>query len=251
MPARRTDHAAHLLPAGSARAVYRPVAGLSMDWQAARVSLVLALCTAALLLPFGLWLARWLATTAWRGRPAVEALLMLPLLLPPTVVGFYLLTTLGQGSPVGAWLARSFNLRLVFSFEGLLLASLLVNLPFMVQPLQRAFAAIPVSLREAAWVCGLSPWRAFWKIELPLVWPGLLAGVALTVAHTLGEFGVVLMVGGSIAGETRTLSIAIYDRVQAFDLAGAHVMALVLVLCSLAALALVFAAGKARPLQDR
>ena len=121
----------------------------------------------------------------------------------------------------------------------------------MVQPLQRAFAAIPVSLREAAWVCGLSPWRAFWKIELPLVWPGLLAGVALTMAHTLGEFGVVLMVGGSIAGETRTLSIAIYDRVQAFDLAAAHVMALVLVLCSLAALGLVFAAGRARPLQDR
>ena len=176
---------------------------------------------------------------------------MLPLLLPPTVIGFYLLSTLGQGSPVGGWLARSFNLRLVFRFEGLLLASLLVNLPFMVQPLQRAFAAIPVSLREAAWVCGLSPWRAFWKIELPLVWPGLLAGVALTMAHTLGEFGVVLMVGGSIAGETRTLSIAIYDRVQAFDLAGAHVMALVLVLCSLAALGLVFAAGRARPLQER
>jgi molybdate transport system permease protein len=222
-----------------------------MDWQAARVSFSLALFTAALLLPLGVWLARWLATTAWRGRPAAEALLMLPLLLPPTVIGFYLLSTLGQGAPVGAWLARSLGLRLVFSFEGLLLASLLVNLPFMVQPLQRAFAAIPGSLREAAWVCGLSPWRAFWKIELPLVWPGLLAGVALTMAHTLGEFGVVLMVGGSIAGETRTLSIAIYDRVQAFDLAGAHVMALALVLCSLVALALVFAAGKARPLQER
>ncbi|MFZ2294040.1 MAG: ABC transporter permease subunit, partial [Polaromonas sp.] len=151
-----------------------------MDWQAARVSLTLAVCTAALLLPPGVWLARWLATTAWRGRPLAEALLMLPLLLPPTVIGFYLLITLGQGSALGGWLAVSLNLRLVFSFEGLLLASILVNLPFMVQPLQRAFAAIPVSLREAAWVCGLSPWRAFWKIELPLVWPGLLAGVALT-----------------------------------------------------------------------
>ena len=222
-----------------------------MDWQAARVSLLLALCTAALLLPFGLWLARWLATTAWRGRPVIEALLMLPLLLPPTVIGFYLLITLGQGSALGAWLARTLNLRLVFSFEGLLLASVLVNLPFMVQPLQRAFAAIPLSLREAAWVCGLSPWRAFWKIELPLAWPGLLAGVALTMAHTLGEFGVVLMVGGSIAGETKTLSIAIYDRVQAFDMASAHVMALVLVLASLVALAFVFAADKAHPLQER
>jgi molybdate transport system permease protein len=222
-----------------------------MDWQAARVSFSLALGTALVLLPIGIWLARWLASTTWRGRPAIEALLTLPLLLPPTVIGFYLLTTLGRGSPVGAWLAQTFNLQLVFSFEGLLLASVLANLPFMVQPLQRAFAAIPGSLREAAWVCGLSSWQAFWKIELPLVWPGLMAGIALTMAHTLGEFGVVLMVGGSIEGETRTLSIAIYDRVQAFDMAGAHVMALVLVVCSLAALGLVFAADKARPLQER
>ncbi len=222
-----------------------------MDWQAARVSLLLAVLTAALLLPFGLWLARWLATTSWRGRPVVEALLMLPLLLPPTVIGFYLLIALGQGSPLGAWLASQFNLRLVFTFEGLLLASLLVNLPFMVQPLQRAFAAIPVSLREAAWVCGLSPWQTFWKIELPLAWPGLLAGVALTMAHTLGEFGVVLMLGGSIPGETRTLSIAIYDRVQAFDMAAAHIMALALVAASVATLVLVFAADRLRPLQER
>ena len=222
-----------------------------MDWQATRVSLALAACTAVLLLPLGVWLARWLATTNWRGRPLVEALLTLPLLLPPTVIGFYLLVSLGQGSALGAWLAEQLNLRLVFSFEGLLLASLLVNLPFMVQPLQRAFAAIPGSLREAAWVCGLSPLRTFWKIELPLVWPGLLAGVALTMAHTLGEFGVVLMVGGSIPGETKTLSIALYDRVQAFDMAGAHAMALLLVACSLAALAIVFAAGSARPLQER
>ncbi|MCY7370764.1 MAG: molybdate ABC transporter permease subunit [Polaromonas sp.] len=222
-----------------------------MDWQAARVSLLLAVATAALLLPPGLWLARWLATTAWRGRPLVEAVLMLPLLLPPTVIGFYLLMTFGQGSPLGAWLATSLGVRLVFSFEGLLLASVLVNLPFMVQPLQRAFAAIPGSLREAAWVCGLTPWRAFWKIELPLAWPGLLAGVALTMAHTLGEFGVVLMLGGSIPGETRTLSIAIYERVQAFDLAAAHVMALALLAASVCTLALVFGADRLRPLQDR
>lgn len=222
-----------------------------MDWQAARVSLLLALLTAALLLPPGIALARWLALTAWRGKPLAEALLMLPLLLPPTVVGFYFLISLGQGSPVGEWLARQFNLRLVFSFQGLLVASLLVNLPFMVQPIQRAFAAIPQSLREAAWVSGLGRWQAFVRIELPLAWPGLLGGVALTAAHTLGEFGVVLMVGGSIPGETRTLSIAIYDRVQAFDMAGAHAMSLALVLCSLAAVALVFAAGRRQPLQER
>jgi molybdate transport system permease protein len=226
-----------------------------MDWQAARVSLLLAALTAALLLPLGLALARWLAWTDWRGKPLMEALLMLPLLLPPTVIGFYLLIGLGQGSVLGRALSELVSLRLVFSFEGLLLASVLVNLPFMVQPIQRAFAAVPHSLREAAWVSGLSHRQTFWKIELPLAWPGLLAGVALTVAHTLGEFGVVLMVGGSIPGETKTLSIAIYDRVQAFDMAGAHLMALVLVLLSLLSLALVFAADRrqaaARSLQER
>jgi molybdate transport system permease protein len=222
-----------------------------MDWQATRVSLLLAVFTAVALLPLGVALARWLAFTAWPGKPVAEALLMLPLLLPPTVIGFYLLVALGQGSPAGAWLARHMDVRLVFSFEGLLLASVLVNLPFMVQPIQRAFAAIPNSLREAAWVSGLSDWRTFLKIELPLAWPGLVAGVALTVAHTLGEFGVVLMVGGSIPGQTRTLSIAIYDRVQAFDMAAAHVMALALVVASLAAVALVFAFDRRRPLQER
>ena len=222
-----------------------------MDWQAARVSLLLAVLTASLLLPPGVALARWLALTPWRGKPLAEALLMLPLLLPPTVIGFYLLLTLGQGSALGGWLARQLDLRLVFSFEGLLLASLLINLPFMIQPIQRAFAAIPHSLREAAWVCGLGRWRTFVAIELPLAWPGLLAGVALTAAHTLGEFGVVLMVGGSIPGRTRTLSIAIYDRVQAFDMGSAQAMSLLLVACSLVAVALVFAADRRRPLQER
>lgn len=211
-----------------------------MDWQAAKVSLSLAALTAVLLLPPSLLLARWLAVTHSRTKPWVEALLMLPLLLPPTVVGFYLLTALGPASPVGAWLVAHLNVPLVFSFWGLLVASLLVNIPFMVQPIQRALSAIAPSVREAAWVGGLGPWRTFTTIELPLAWPGVLAGIALTVAHTLGEFGVVLMVGGSIPGETKTLSIAIYDRVQAFDNTGAHVMALALVVCSLLALVVVF-----------
>jgi molybdate transport system permease protein len=215
-----------------------------MDWQAANVSLWLAAITAVVLLPLGLALARWLALTPSPWRPLVEALMLLPLLLPPTVIGFYLLASLGQTSALGAWLARHADVRLVFSFQGLLLASVLVNLPFMVQPIQRSFAALPHTLREAAWVSGLSRWRTFVSIELPLAWPGLVAGVALTVAHTLGEFGVVLMVGGSIPGETRTLSIAIYDRVQAFDMAGAHTMALTLVAVSLVALALVFATDR-------
>jgi len=226
-----------------------------MDWSALHVSLLLAALTTALLLPVGLWLARWLAVTPWAGRPVVEALLLLPLLLPPTVIGFYFLMAFGQGSPLGAWLADALGLRLVFSLQGLLAVSLLVNLPFMVQPIQRAFAAVPHSLREAAWVSGLSGWRTFWRVELPLAWPGILAGMALTAAHTLGEFGVVLMVGGNIPGETRTLSIALYDKVQGLELQSAHVMALALVALSVLALALVLAFDRVgvrgRALQER
>jgi molybdate transport system permease protein len=226
-----------------------------MDWSAVNVSLILAAWTTLALLPLGLALARWLAVTRWVGRPFIEALLLLPLLLPPTVIGFYFLVAFGQGSPLGAWLAQSLGWRLVFTMEGLLLVSVLVNLPFMVQPIQRAFAAVPHSLREAAWVSGLSGWQTFWRIELPLAWPGLLAGMALTVAHTLGEFGVVLMVGGNIAGETRTLSVSLYDKVQGMELQSAHVMALALVGVSLLALTLVLAfdrvGQRGRALQER
>ena len=225
-----------------------------MDWPALNVSLTLAALTTLVLLPLGLALARWLAVTAWAGRPFIEALLLLPLLLPPTVIGFYFLVAFGQGSAVGAWLFAS-GWRLVFTLEGLLLVSVLVNLPFMVQPIQRAFAAVPNSLREAAWVSGLSAWQTFWRIELPLAWPGLLAGMALTVAHTLGEFGVVLMVGGNIEGVTRTLSVSLYDKVQSMDLSSAHVMALALVGISLLALSLVLAfdrvGQRGRALQER
>ena len=226
-----------------------------MDWSALQVSLLLAALTTLVLLPLGLALARWLAVTRWAGRPLVEALLLLPLLLPPTVMGFYFLVALGQGSALGGWLASHLGLRLVFSLQGLLVVSLLVNLPFMVQPIQRAFAAVPHSLREAAWVSGLSGWRTFWQVELPLAWPGILAGMALTAAHTLGEFGVVLMVGGNIPGETRTLSIALYDKVQGMELQSAHVMALALVALSVLALALVLAFDRVgvrgRALQER
>lgn len=224
-----------------------------MDWEATRVSLLLATATCIVLLPFGVWLGRRLAIDEGRFSPLIEAALMLPLMLPPTVVGFYLLVALGGASPVGRWLDQLTGLRLVFTFEGLLFASLLVNLPFMVQPVQRAFASIPHTLREAAWVSGLSRWQTLRRIELPLAWPGILGAIALTFAHTLGEFGVVLMVGGSIAGETKTLSIAIYDRVQAFDTAGANAMSLALVAFTLAALWIVFAVGRRgkRHLQER
>jgi molybdate transport system permease protein len=206
-----------------------------MDWQAFTLSLLLGALTVAVLLPIALVAGRWLATTRMRGRAVIEAAITLPLILPPTVIGFYLLVGMGPDSPLGrAWTAL-FGGALVFSFEGILLASVLVNLPFAIQPAQRAFEAVGQELRDAAATCGLSRWRTFLRIEIPLAWPGIVTGAVLAFAHTLGEFGVVLMVGGSIPGETRTLALSIYDRVQAFDNAGAARMAAVLMFVSLLA----------------
>ena len=209
-----------------------------MDWTALRLSLALAAVTLAVLLPLGVVAGRWLATTRSRSRPWLEALTALPLVLPPTVVGYYLLVALGAQGPLGPAFERLFGAPLAFTFTGLVVASVIVNVPFAVQPLQRAFAAIPPDVREAAQCCGLSRWQSFARIELPLAWPGVLSAAVLTFAHTLGEFGVVLMVGGSIPGETRTIAIAIYDRVQAFDTAGAGAMALLLLVVSFVTVAL-------------
>ncbi len=207
-----------------------------MDWTALGLSLQLALATVAILLPMAFLLARWLAYGRFKGRGFVEALVALPLILPPTVIGFYLLTAFSQQSPLGQFFQSLLGRPLAFSFEGLVLASVLVNLPFAVQPMQNALAAIPGNLRDAARCCGLAPLSVVRRIELPLALPGIATAVVLTFAHTLGEFGVVLMVGGSIPGETRTIAIAIYDRVQAFDDRSAGVMALVLLVLSLVAL---------------
>ena len=196
-----------------------------MDWDALALSLQLGAGTVALLLPFGLWLGHQLAVRTFRGKVLVEALVTVPLVLPPTVLGFYLLVTFGARSPLGQAFQAAVGHALPFSFEGLLLASAIANVPFIVQPIQRAFEAVPPDVRDAAACCGLSPWQRLWRIEAPLAWPGILTAVILTFAHTLGEFGVVLMVGGNLPGETRTLSIAIYDRMQAFDDRGAGVMA--------------------------
>ena len=209
-----------------------------MDWTAFSLSLALAAWTLAILLPLGIVAGRWLASTSSRARPWLEALTALPLVLPPTVLGYYLLVAFGARSPLGAAIERLFGAPLVFSFAGLVVASVLVNVPFAVQPLQRAFASIPHEVREAAQCCGLSRWQAFARIELPLAWPGVLSAAVLTFAHTLGEFGVVLMVGGSIPGETKTIAIAIYDRVQAFDTAAAGTMALALLVVSFVTVAL-------------
>jgi len=207
-----------------------------MDWQAFTISFQLGLATVAVLLPLGVLVGRWLAYSEFRGKAFVETLFALPLVLPPTVLGYYLLVAFGKASPLGqVWASLTGN-SLVFSFEGLLLASIIVNLPFAIQPMQRAFEAIPQDVRDAASVSGLTALAALRRIEIPLAWPGILTGLTLTFAHTLGEFGVVLMVGGSIPGETRTAAIAIYDRVQAFDERGAGLMAAVLLVISLLAL---------------
>lgn len=211
-----------------------------MDWTAFAVSLKLAAWTALLLAPVGLVLARALAFHVRRGKGLVDALIALPLVLPPTVLGYYLLVGLGGHSPVGQAWTRVFGHGLVFSFEGLLLASVLINLPFAVLPMQRAFEALPPDMREAAWVSGLTPWQTFRRIELPLAWPGVLSAFVLTFAHTMGEFGVVLMVGGSIPGETKTAALAIYDRVQAFDQPAAGLMSAVLVAICVVAIGIVY-----------
>jgi molybdate transport system permease protein len=214
-----------------------------MDWQALLLSLTLATVTLVLLLPAGLWLGRWLAHTSFAGKGWIEALVVLPLVLPPTVLGYYLLMSLGGASPLGRWAAETLGVSLTFNFAGLVLASIVFNVPFIVQPVQRAFEAVPRQLGEAAAVSGLGAWQAFWRVELPLAWPGVLSAMVLTFVHTLGEFGVVLMIGGSIPGETRTVAIAIYDRVQAFDLAAADRMALLLLVLSLVAVAASFFAS--------
>jgi len=208
-----------------------------MDWTAFSLSVQLGLATLVLLLPLSVALGRTLAVRRFPGHHLVEALVALPLILPPTVVGFYLLVAFGSRSWLGGFFTSLTGGTLAFSFEGLVLASMLVNLPFAVQPIQRAFESIPRDVREAAACCGLSWWRALAAIELPLAWPGIATAGVLTFAHTLGEFGVVLMVGGNIPAETRTLSIAIYDRVQAFDDRGAGVMAATLLVFVTAALA--------------
>jgi len=211
-----------------------------MDWTALFLSLRLAGWTVAILLPLSILSGRWLAYHRFRAKGLVEAMVMLPLVLPPTVFGFYMLLAFGRNSPVGDMWLRLFGHQLVFTFEGLLVASVIFNLPFAIQPAQRGFEAVPVEVREAAACCGLSPWRSLWKIELPLAWPGVLTAMVLVFSHTLGEFGVILMMGGSIPGVTKTIAISIYDRVQGFDMQGAAIMSATLVAISLATITATF-----------
>lgn len=207
-----------------------------MEVDALWVTVKMAACTTLILVPLSLIFGRWLAYTAAEAKPLLEALIALPLVIPPTVVGFFFLVTFDQAEPVGAALTSLLGDSILFSFSGLVIASIFVNVPFAVQPIQRAFEAIPEDVRESAACAGLGYIRRLWRIEIPLAAPGILMASTLTFAHTVGEFGVVLMVGGSIGGETRTISIAIYDAVQALDYQSAGTLSAFVLLVAFAAL---------------
>lgn len=212
-----------------------------MDWQAIALTARLAASTTIILALLGLPLAYWLATTSRRWRPLVDAAVALPLLLPPTVLGFYLLMSTGPNSIAGRIVERLTGGSLPFSFAGVLLASVVYNLPFAVRPFAAAFASVDRRLIDAARCLGASPLRTFFTVVIPLAWPGVLAGMVLAFAHTVGEFGVVLMVGGNIPGVTRTLAVAIYDDVQALDYAGANQASALLVLFAMVVLTVTYA----------
>ncbi|RPJ60183.1 MAG: molybdate ABC transporter permease subunit [Acidobacteria bacterium] len=211
-----------------------------MNWEAVFTSLKLASATTLILLILGLPLASWLAFSKWRWKFLLESVVALPLVLPPTVLGFYVLTAMGPRSPLGHWYAELVGSPLPFSFEGLVVASVLYSLPFAVQPMSSSFAGVDRNLVEVSWTLGVSRLATFFRLILPSARNGVVTGLVLAFAHTLGEFGVVLMVGGNIEGVTRTVSIDIYDRVQELDYAAASRTSLVLLIFSFTVLALVY-----------
>jgi molybdate transport system permease protein len=219
-----------------------------VDWEALAVSARLAAATTAILLVVAIPLAAWLASSRRRWTVAVEAVVALPLVLPPTVLGYYVLVATGTRSPVGRWWAETTGSTLAFSFTGLLLASVLHSLPFAVQPLLAAFSAVDQRLVEASATLGRSTPQTVVRVLLPLSRAGLTTAAVLTFAHTVGEFGVVLMVGGNIPGSTRTASIAVYDAVQSFDQVTAGRTSLVLLAFSLVVLTVTFSLRRTRPL---
>jgi len=212
-----------------------------MDWSAIGLSVQLATVVSFVLLIIGLPAAYWLTFSRWRWKFLVESVVALPLVLPPTVLGFYVLMAVGSRSPIGRAWERWTGHGLAFTFEGLVLASILYSLPFAVQPIASAFAQVDRSLIEASATLGSSRWRTGVRVLIPLSVEGIVTGIVLSFAHTLGEFGVVLMVGGNLPGITRTVSIAIYDQVQGFHYAEANATALLLLIFSAAVLAGVYA----------
>jgi molybdate transport system permease protein len=208
------------------------------------LSLRLALCVSAILLAGGLPFAYWLAYSHWRGKFLLEAVVALPLVLPPTVLGFYVLLAMGPLGPLGKLWQTLFGHGLAFTFEGLVLASVLYSLPFAVQPLIASFESVDRKLLDAAAVLGAGRFKTFWRVILPLSIPGVVTAIVLSFAHTIGEFGVVLMVGGNLAGVTRTVSIDIYDHVQSLEYGEANRMALVLLAISFGVLSVVYAVNR-------
>jgi len=212
-----------------------------MNWEAIVTTLKLATITAIVLAFVGLPVSYWVAFSKWRWKFFAEAVVALPLVLPPTVLGFYVLVGLGPRSPLGRWYESLSGHGLPFTFEGLVVASTLYSLPFAVQPVAAAFRSIDRRLIEASWTLGVSSWGTFFRVIVPQAKAGLIAGFVLSFAHTVGEFGVVLMVGGNIPGVTRTISISVYDEVQSLNYSAAAMTSLVLLVFSFAILSLVYA----------
>ena len=215
-----------------------------MDWTAIWVSVRLSAATMMVLLLVGMPVAYWVAFSKWRWKFLVEAIVALPLVLPPTVLGFYILVGIGPASPLGQLHTRVTGRGLAFTFEGLLIASVVYSLPFAVQPFSAAFASVDKGLLEASWSLGASRGSTFRRVVLPLSVRGLVTGMVLSFAHTLGEFGVVLMVGGNLPGATRTVSIAIYDSVQALNYEAAWQTSLLLLLVSFLILSITYSLQK-------
>ena len=211
-----------------------------MNTEALLLSVRLALCVSAILFVIGLPVAYWLAYSQWRWKFLLEAVVALPLVLPPTVLGFYMLLAMGPRGPLGKLWYATFGHGLAFTFAGLVIASVLYSFPFAVQPLIASFETVDRKLLDASAVLGASRMRTFRRVILPLSLPGIVTALVLSFAHTLGEFGVVLMVGGSLEGITRTVSIDIYDRVQSLDFAGAGRTAFLLLVISFAVLSMVY-----------
>jgi molybdate transport system permease protein len=212
--------------------------------EALSLSVRLALCVSAILFAIGMPLAYWLAYSRWRGKFLVESVVALPLVLPPTVLGFYLLVAMGPRGPLGELWQALFGHGLAFTFTGLIVASVLYSLPFAVQPLVASFEGVDRKLLDASAVLGASALRTFRRVVLPMSIPGVLTALVLSFAHTLGEFGVVLMVGGNLPGITRTVSIDIYDHVQSLEYADANRMAVILLVFSFAVLSVVYGVNR-------
>lgn len=199
-----------------------------MDWQPLVLTFELATITTFVLLAIAIPLSYWLAYTKSRLKPIIETLVSMPLVLPPTVLGFYLLIAFSPGNPFGSWLKDSIGLQLIFSFKGLVFASVIYSLPFMVHPIQAGFSTLSSTITEASYVLGKSKTTTLFKVLLPNIKPSLLTGIVLAFAHTIGEFGVVLMIGGNIPGKTRVASIAIYNEVEALNYHAANVYSFIL-----------------------